>query len=62
LIIRTGDSFVVGGVTKTISKFSVYSASAATTGAQRSFNALGDVIFLLTFTDGTSGLFKYELP
>jgi hypothetical protein len=62
LIIRTGDSFVVGGVTKTISKFSVYSASAATAGARRSFNALGDVIFVLTFTDGTSGLFKYELP
>jgi len=62
LIIRTGDSFAVGGVTKTISKFSVYSASTATAGASRSFNALGDVQFLLTFTDGTSGLFKYELP
>ena len=62
LIIRTGDSFAVGGQTKTISTMSVYSASTATAGARRSFNILGDVIFLLTFTDGSSGLFKYELP
>jgi hypothetical protein len=62
LVLRTGDSFLVGGVAKTVSTFSAYAASAATTGAGRGFNAFGDVVLLVTFTDGFRGIFKYEMP
>lgn len=62
LVLRTGDSFLVGGVAKTVSTFSAYAASAATAGAGRGFNAFGDVVFLVTFSDGTRGIFKFEMP
>lgn len=59
LVIRVGDSFSVGGVAKTVSAIGVFSSSANTAGAGRSFNAFGDLILKLTFTDGSSGLFAY---
>jgi len=59
LVIRIGDSFSVGGVAKTVSAIGVFSASANTAGAGRSFNAFGDLILKLTFTDKSSGLFAY---
>ena len=59
LVIRVGDSFSVDGVAKTVSAIGVFSSSASTAGAGRSFNAYGDLIFKLTFTDKSAGLFTY---
>jgi hypothetical protein len=49
----------VVGVAKTVSAIGVFSSSANTAGAARNFNAIGDLILKLTFTDGSSGLFTY---
>lgn len=60
LVVRIGDSFSVGGVARTVSSFALFSASPTTTGARRSFNSIGELVFKLTFTDGSSGIFKYR--
>jgi hypothetical protein len=62
LIVRIGDSLTVGGVVKTIASFSVFSASPNTPGAGRHFNAAGDLVFRLVFTDKSSGIFRYPAP
>lgn len=60
LVIRKGDSFSVRGVAKTISSFTLFSASPTTSGARRSFNSIGELIFKLSFTDGSSGIFIHQ--
>lgn len=60
LFIREGDSFSVGGIAKTISSFTLFTASPTTSGARRSFNSVGELIFKLSFTDGSSGIFVHQ--
>jgi hypothetical protein len=59
LIVRKGDSFTVGSSPKTISDILIFNPSTETAGAARHMNALGDLVFKITFTDGSSGLFRF---
>jgi hypothetical protein len=59
LVVRTGDSLAVGGSVKTVSAIGIFSPSKNTTGAGRGFSALGNLVFRLTFTDKSSGIFSY---
>jgi hypothetical protein len=59
LILRKGDSFQVGSSLKTVSDILVFNQPAATAGAVRHLNAFGDLIFKITFTDGSSGIFRF---
>jgi hypothetical protein len=59
LILRKGDSFQVGSSLKTVSEILVFNQPAATAGAVRHLNAFGDLIFKITFTDGSSGIFRF---
>lgn len=59
LIVRKGDSLLVGSLPKTIADIMIFNPSADTAGAARHMNALGDLVFKITFTDGSSGLFLY---
>jgi hypothetical protein len=62
LIVRKGDSFTVGSSPKTISDILIFNPSTETAGAARHMNALGDLIFKITFTDGSSGIFRFLRP
>jgi hypothetical protein len=62
LIVRKGDSFTVGSSPKTISDILIFNSSTETAGAARHMNALGDLIFKITFTDGSSGIFRFLRP
>jgi hypothetical protein len=59
LIVRKGDSFPVGSAPKTVSDIQIFNSTGTIAGAARHMNALGDLIFKITFTDGSSGLFCY---
>ena len=61
LVIRKGDSFSVGGVPKTVSSFDIFTSSTQTTGVKRSFNSIGELILKVTFTDGSTGIFTYQI-
>jgi hypothetical protein len=60
LVVRTGDSFTVGGAAKTVSAIGIFSPAANTAGAGRGSNAFGNLAFRLTFTDKTSGIFVFS--
>lgn len=59
LIIRKGDTFPVGSAPKTVSDIQIFNSTGTIAGAARHMNTLGDLIFKITFTDGSSGLFCY---
>lgn len=59
LIVRKGDSFTVGSSPKTVSDIQIFNPSPSTAGSSRHMNALGDLVFKITFTDGSSGLFYF---
>jgi hypothetical protein len=59
LIVRKGDAFTVGSAPKTVSDIQIFNTNPSTAGASRHMNALGDLIFKITFTDGSSGLFYF---
>jgi hypothetical protein len=59
LIVRKGDSFTVGSSPKTVSDIQIFNPSPSTAGSGRHMNALGDLVFKITFTDGSSGLFYF---
>jgi hypothetical protein len=60
LVVRTGDSFHVGGVAKTVSAIGIFSPAANTAGAGRGADPFGNLVFRLTFTDNTSGIFGFK--
>ena len=62
LIVRKGDSFTVGSSPKTISDILIFNSSTETAGAARHMNTLGDLIFKITFSDGSSGIFRFLRP
>jgi len=57
--VRKGDAFTVGSAPKTVSDIQIFNTNPSTAGASRHMNALGDLIFKITFTDGSSGLFYF---
>jgi hypothetical protein len=62
LIVRKGDSFTVGSSPKTISDILIFNSNTETAGAARHMNTLGDLIFKITFSDGSSGIFRFLRP
>ncbi len=58
LLIREGGKLIVGTLTKTVTSFSTF-VSPSYVGAQsRGFNRVGTATGLVSFSDGTSGIFK----
>jgi uncharacterized repeat protein (TIGR03803 family) len=47
---------------KTVKTFSVLKAVSGSAGVSRSFNAVSQVATLVTFTDGTTGIIKIDIP
>jgi hypothetical protein len=61
-VICEGDSLMVSGVAKTIQTLSVFAPSSETQGQSRNFNSTGNLIYLVTFTDGTQALQTVTFP
>jgi len=59
LILRKGDSFTAGGVTRTVAEILIFNSTAENAGATRHINSSGDLIFKINFTNGSSGLFGF---
>lgn len=57
-LIREGNS--IGG--KTVKVFSVLKALAGSAGTTRSFNSTGDIVVLVTFSDGSSTILRFTFP
>jgi hypothetical protein len=53
---------VGGGLSKTLKTFSLLKATAGSTGATRSFNGAGEVVWLATFTDRTEAIMVTKVP
>jgi hypothetical protein len=47
---------------KVVKKFTVLTAVSGSEGVTRSFNATHEVVAHVTFTDGSSGIVKIEVP
>jgi len=62
LVARTGDAVVIDGKTKFIKSLSIFATSAATVGQTRSFNASGDLIYKVAFTDNTQAIIQIVFP
>jgi hypothetical protein len=63
LVARKGDAIVIDSTTtKTIGALEIFSAQAAAAGQTRSFNSVGDLIYKVTFTDNTQGIYEAMLP
>ncbi|MCX6973979.1 MAG: hypothetical protein NTZ94_06690, partial [Verrucomicrobia bacterium] len=58
LLLRTGDSMPVNGVTKTISDILIFTSTADASGATRQVTSAGDLVYKVKFTDGTFGVFE----
>jgi hypothetical protein len=63
LVARNGGILTDGnGDKKTIASLSIFTASTATAGQTRYFNNAGDLIYKVTFTDETEGIYKVVFP
>jgi hypothetical protein len=64
LVARKGDVLVVDSNNdlKTVASLSIFSTSTATAGQTRSFNNAGDLVYKVTFTDGTQSLYQVVFP
>ena len=56
--IRKGDRLTVSGTTKTVSVLTIFNAPVNATGQARHFNNAGDLLFKVSFTDGSSAIVK----
>jgi len=61
-IIRTGDGLTVNGKARLVSALSIFSAPAAGTGQTRHFNDAGDLLYKITFTDGSISIVQSVFP
>jgi len=61
-IIRTGESLAVNGLAKTLSSLSIFNVPSASAGQTRHFNNPGDLIYKVTFTDGSPGIVQSVFP
>ena len=57
-LFRTGDS-IIG---KPLKKFTLLTASVGSTGVTRSFNNVGEVVWLATFSDKTTAIIRTQIP
>ena len=58
LLVRKGGILKIGTTTKTVLSFSILGSPTVTGGQSRNFNRSGMLTGLVTFTDGTMGIFK----
>jgi hypothetical protein len=61
LLLREGDPFTFDGTTRTLRTFQAQLVSGGGTGAD-TFNNAGQFVCGLTFTDGSSGVFLFQIP
>jgi len=61
-LIRKGDGLTVNGKAKTVSALTIFSAPANATGQTRHFNDAGDLVYKITFTDGSISLVQSVFP
>lgn len=62
-LLADGDTVAVDSTTnKTIKSFAVLKALTAVPGAGRSYNDAGDVVSMVTFTDGSQSVVRSSLP
>jgi hypothetical protein len=62
LVARKGDVLVINGSPKVVASISIFGSTQGTAGQTRSFNAMGDLIYKVTFTDKTQALRKVVFP
>jgi hypothetical protein len=61
-IIRTGEGLTVNGSPKIVSALTIFNAPGASTGQTRHFNNPGDLIYKVTFTDGSTSIVQSVFP
>jgi hypothetical protein len=61
-IIRTGEALDVNGTSKIISGLTIFNAPSASTGQTRHFNQPGDLIYKVSFTDGSTSIVQSVFP
>ena len=61
-IIRKGDTLTVNGVAKLVSALAIFNAPVASAGQTRHFNHPGDLMYKVTFTDGSTGIVQSVFP
>ena len=62
LIVRKGSPMTLDATQKTVAAIVIFDGASEVTSQSRSFNRSGDLIYRLTFTDGTQGLFEVAAP
>ena len=55
-IVRTGDTLTIGATLKTIAALSIFSSTLEASAQTASYNSIGDLIYVATFTDGTQAV------
>jgi hypothetical protein len=61
LLLRAGDPFSFDGMTKTVLSFDTPGAASGSTGRD-TFNNSGQFVCSINFTDGSSGVFLFQIP
>jgi hypothetical protein len=61
-LLLTGTDLATSGIVKTVRGFGLLRATSPVFGATRSFNATGSIAALVTFTDSTQSLVRFDLP
>jgi hypothetical protein len=61
-LLLSGSDFITDSDTKTVRGFSLLRSSSYVFGATRSFNGTGSVAAIVTFTDGTQSLVRFDVP
>jgi len=61
-ITRAGEALSVNGIPKIISGITIFNAPSASTGQSRHFNYPGNLLYKVSFTDGTTSIVQTALP
>ena len=62
-LLGDGDSIAIDSTTnKTVKSFAVLKALTGVVGAGRSYNDVGDVVSMVTFTDGSQTVIRSSAP
>jgi hypothetical protein len=61
-IVRKGDTMTVNGATKTVIALSIFTPPAASMGQTRHFNNAGDLVYRVTFNDGSMFVAESVFP
>jgi len=61
-VIRTGSHLTINSITKTVSTVTIFTAPPSETGQTRHFNNNGDLLYKVSFTDGTTSIVTTMFP